>query len=75
MKLTAFAVLLLLSSLETGSAQYTCTPIAEAPTCACALNDLKVIDLTGAWLTKMVNLRKSSTCRLYYISSMVRLRV
>ena len=45
MKLTAFAVLLLLRSLETGSAQYSCAPIVEAPTCACVLDDLKVIDL------------------------------
>ena len=45
MKITAFAVLLLLCSLETGQAQDTCTPIVEAPTCACALNDGKIIDL------------------------------
>ena len=50
MKSTTFTVLLLLSLLvERRQAQnYTCTPLVEAPTCACELNDGKVIDLSLA---------------------------
>ena len=47
MKLTTFAVLLLLCSFVKGQGVDTCTPFKDDPACGCTLQDGKVIDLSG----------------------------